>query len=61
MGVQAPAFSARPAMPAGYQAPVSGGGPEPRQDINQLLELVRTQGGAGTTGGAAGGQTASRP
>jgi hypothetical protein len=58
MGVQAPAFSARPAMPAGYQAPVSGGGPEPRQDINQLLELVRTQGGAGTTGGAAGGQTA---
>jgi hypothetical protein len=49
MGVQAPAFSARPAMPAGYQAPVSGGGPEPRQDINQLLELVRTQGGAGTT------------
>jgi hypothetical protein len=47
----------RPAsMPAGYQAPVSGGGPEPRQDINQLLELVRTQGGAGTTGGAASGQ-----
>jgi hypothetical protein len=58
MGVQAPAFSARPAMPAGYQAPVSGGGPEPRQDINQLLELVRTQGGAGPTGGgsATGGQ-----
>jgi hypothetical protein len=50
IGLQAPAFSARPAMPGGYQAPASGGGPEPPPDINQLLQLVRTQAGTGTPG-----------
>jgi hypothetical protein len=56
MGVQAPAFSARPALPAGYQAPVSGGGPEPRQDITATTggKATRTLGtpvsGRGGTG-----------
>jgi hypothetical protein len=66
MGVQAPAFSARPAMPGGYQAPTSSGGPEPRPDVQQLLSLVRTQpggpspaGGASGGGGGAGGSTKS--
>jgi hypothetical protein len=45
MGVQAPSFAAGPTLPQGYQAPISGGGPEPRQDIGSLLSLVRTQGG----------------
>jgi murein DD-endopeptidase MepM/ murein hydrolase activator NlpD len=55
IGLQAPAFSARPAMPGGYQAPVSGGGPTPPPDINQLLQLVRTQAGTTGTPGALGG------
>jgi hypothetical protein len=45
MGVQAPSFAAGPTLPQGYQAPISGGGPEARQDIGSLLSLVRTQGG----------------
>jgi hypothetical protein len=66
MGVQAPAFTARPAMPGGYQAPTSSGGPEARPDVQQLLSLVRTQpggpspaGGASGGGGGAGGRTKS--
>jgi murein DD-endopeptidase MepM/ murein hydrolase activator NlpD len=52
MEIQAPAFSARPAMPGGYQAPISssGGARDTGTDIGQLLQLVRTQAGTGTPG-----------
>lgn len=53
MPLQAPSFSAAPALPSGYQAPASGGGPAPPPDINSLLSLVRTQGtdaASGATG-----------
>jgi hypothetical protein len=57
-GLQAPAFSAAPVLPQGYQAPVSGGGPAPAPDIGQLLSTIATQGGD-VGGQATGGSTLS--
>jgi hypothetical protein len=56
MEIQAPAFSARPAMPGGYQAPISssGGARDTGPDIGDLLKLVRTQAGTGTPGTVGG-------
>lgn len=65
-GIQAPSFAAGPTLPQGYQAPVSSGGPAPRQDIGSLLSLVRTQGGgevpaaSGAVSDAGGPQTPSK-
>jgi hypothetical protein len=53
-GLQAPSFSAAPPMPAGAQAVLSGGGPQPKQDIGALLEAVQQMGGGEVP--AAGGQ-----
>jgi hypothetical protein len=41
----APSFAAAPVLPKGYQAVQSGGGPEPKVDVNSLLEQIRTPGG----------------
>jgi hypothetical protein len=56
-----PAFAAGPALPQGYQAPSSSGGPVPKPDIGSLLALVQTQGGgvASVTGGAGGAVSAA--
>lgn len=72
-GVQAPAFSAAPAMPQGVQTPVSGGGPQPGPDMDALLALVKQSGAdtgtvpdqSGVTvqasgGGGGGGGSSSR-
>jgi hypothetical protein len=53
--LQPPKATAGPAMPDGYQAPQSGGGPAPKVDTDALLESIRTVGGdvqmpAGTPG-----------
>jgi hypothetical protein len=53
--LQPPKATAGPAMPQGYQAPQSGGGPAPKVDTDALLESIRTVGGdvqmpAGTPG-----------
>jgi hypothetical protein len=44
-GLQTPAFAAAPALPKGYEAPVSGGGPAAPPDVNALLDQIRTVGG----------------
>jgi hypothetical protein len=66
-GLQGPAHSAGAAMPGGYQAPVSGGGPQQRTDIAGLLSAIATVGGGVERGGMdpmaaapAGGAPASR-
>jgi hypothetical protein len=41
----APSFAAAPALPQGYQPVQSGGGPEPKVDVDSLLEQIRTPGG----------------
>lgn len=43
--LQAPAHSAAPVLPKGYQGVASGGGPAPKLDMGALLEQIRTQGG----------------
>jgi hypothetical protein len=43
MGLQSPSFAAGPAV-AG-QSPLSGGGPQPKQDISGLLQAIQTMGG----------------
>jgi hypothetical protein len=43
--LQPPKATAGPAMPQGYQAPQSGGGPAPKVDTDALLESIRTVGG----------------
>lgn len=48
-----PSFSAAPVLPAGYQAPQSGGVSTPPVDTAALLSAIRTQGGD-TPGQAAG-------
>lgn len=59
-GVQAPSFSAAPALPAGLQTPVSGGGPQPKPDIGPLLDAIRTTGGdVPSTGGVQSGGSAA--
>jgi hypothetical protein len=47
-----PSFTAGPVMPSGYQAPVSSEPAQAKPDINQLLALVRTQGGDQLSGGS---------
>jgi hypothetical protein len=39
-----PATTAAPPMPQGYQAPMSGGGPTPKPDVDALLSAVQTIG-----------------
>jgi hypothetical protein len=43
--LQAPAATAAPAMPQGYQPPQGGGGPAPKVDTNALLQSIQTVGG----------------
>jgi len=44
-GLQAPSFSAHPALPQQAQLPASGGGPEAPPDIGKVLDAIRTTGG----------------
>jgi hypothetical protein len=41
--LQAPAFSAQPAMPQGAQIPQGGGGPAPKPDVSALLTALAGQ------------------
>jgi hypothetical protein len=63
-GLQAPSFSAAPALPAGAQIPQGGGGPSPAPSVDDLLAQIQTAGGdvqmapgneGGTIGGTSGG------
>jgi len=51
VGLSMPAFAAAAALPQGYQAPVSGGGPAPKQDTAALIDASRTPGEAPVSGG----------
>jgi lysophospholipase L1-like esterase len=58
VGLQAPSFSATAPLPAGYRAPVAaGGGGSSKLDVDQLLQLVQTQGGTGASAAGTGGQS----
>lgn len=43
-GLEAPAFSAAPVTPAGYKAPVSGGGPAPKTDLTAAISALQGTG-----------------
>jgi murein DD-endopeptidase MepM/ murein hydrolase activator NlpD len=62
-GLQAPAFSASPALPKGYQPVVGGGGGAQPPDMGALLAAIQTSGDTGSSrtttdvvGGGGGGQ-----